>query len=156
MLYRMKNMAEATNNGARLGRRIRGRAKAAIALSVAVAGLSLLGSPATQSAYGQWVGDVNSDWNNAANWNGDAFPTGNATINNTAGPGVFPVISANSAFTPVDIFVGTGGNTARVDHTAGTAGTGSGNWFFLGITGANATYNLADTSGTGGTYTGFA
>lgn len=121
-------------------------------------GLSFVGAASQQAfADAAWVGDTSSDWNTAANWSTDpANPTGNFTINNSAGPGVFPVISANSAFTPVDIFVGTGGATGRLDQTAGTAGTGNGNWLFVGIQGANGTFNLANTAGTGGTYTGFA
>jgi hypothetical protein len=104
-----------------------------IGLALAVAGV------ATQSAYGQdrqWVGDTSSDWNTATNWSDDIFPAapGDAIINNTAGPGVFPVITADGAFTPRDIRVGTAGvgTTGRIDHRSGTIGTGDGNWFFLG------------------------
>src|SRR5687768_16386249 len=66
-----------------------------------------------------WVGGTAGDeqnWNNAANWGG-AFPVGNAQIN--IGTGNFPIINADSAFTPVDFFVGTAGNTGRLDHRAG-------------------------------------
>jgi autotransporter-associated beta strand protein len=111
-------------------------------------GLSLAGV-ATQQAHADatWVGDSGQNWNTAASWSSDpANPTGNFTIN-TAAVGVFPIISANSTFTPVDIFVGRGaGTTGRVDQTAGTAGTGNGNWIFIGQDGGNGTFNLADTS----------
>ncbi len=103
-----------------------------------------------------WVGDVSNDWNNAANWDSDPVaPSGDYIINNTAGPGVFPVINATPTFVPVDVRVGTGGANGRIDQIAGTVGTGNGNWFFLGYQGGSATYNLADTAAVGGTYTGF-
>jgi autotransporter-associated beta strand protein/T5SS/PEP-CTERM-associated repeat protein len=99
-----------------------------------------------------WVGGTSQDWNDSANWGG-AFPTGNVIVNTATGN--YPIISANSSFTPVDVFVGSAG-TGRLDQTAGTAGTGSGNWFFVGAsTGGNGTYNLADTSTSGGSLTGF-
>ena len=113
--------------------------------------ISMLCLLASGTARGGWIGGSNSDWNTAANWSGGSFPAGDAIIDNTAGPGVFPVISANSAFTPVDVRIGTTGGTGRVDQTAGTAGTGNGNWMFLGYVGSNATYNLANTAGSGGT-----
>jgi len=103
-----------------------------------------------------WVGGTSGDeqnWNNAANWGG-AFPTGNAQIN--IGTGNFPIISGDSAFTPIDIFVGTAGNTGRLDHRAGVAATGNNNWMFVGQGNlGNGTYNLADTSASGGSLTGF-
>jgi autotransporter-associated beta strand protein len=123
-----------------------------ILLGLSVAGMGI------RSASAAWVGDVDSDWNNASNWSGDTFPVTptDAIVDNTAGPGVFPVITGNAAFTPRDIRVGTTGAIGRVDHRAGTMGTGDGNWFFLGYVGSNATYNLADTAGVGGSTTGFA
>jgi len=103
-----------------------------------------------------WIGGAAGDtqnWNNATNWGG-AFPTGNAQIN--IGTGNFPIISADSAFTPIDIFVGTAGNTGRLDHRAGVAATGNNNWMFVGQGNlGNGTYNLADTSASGGSLTGF-
>lgn len=106
-----------------------------------------------------WVGDTSNAWNDNLNWSGDAGTGGsNAIINiNTTTP-PFPVISADIVATPVDIFVGNAASTSgRVDHTAGTAGTGNGNWMFVGTSNATATgvYNLADTAGSGGTLTGF-
>ena len=98
-----------------------------------------------------WIGGTagaEQDWNNAGNWGG-AFPVGNTTVN--IGTGNFPVITADPLFTPVDLFVGSAGATGRVDHRAGTAATGNGNWAFVGQ-GAlgNGTYNLADTTVTSG------
>lgn len=74
----------------------------------------------TALAAGTWTGGTDSAWNNAANWNTNpALPTGDLTINNTAGPGVYPLIDASSLFTPEDIHIGNT-TTGRLDHTAGT------------------------------------
>ena len=102
-----------------------------------------------------WVGSTSQDWGTIANWDSSpAAPTGDYFVN-TAAAGVYPVVSATPSFTPVDIRIGAGSN-GRVDHTAGTLSTGAaGNWFFLGYLGATATYNLANTATSGGTYTGY-
>lgn len=129
-----------------------------LSLGISVASISQQASAVSST----WdAGAGTQDWNTAANWSGDTFPTGNwpdgiATIN--TGTGLFPIISANPAFTPSDILVADGGtNTGRLDHTAGTAATGNGNWMVVGRGGSSAgTYNLANTAGTGGTLTGFA
>ncbi|HLP78759.1 MAG TPA: hypothetical protein VK327_17790, partial [Candidatus Paceibacterota bacterium] len=109
-----------------------------------LAGLPLVG-------FGQstWVGGVSQDWNNAANWSSSpANPTGNFFINTNA-TGVYPVLGANSAFSPVDINIGTATNSGRLDQTAGTLATGSGNWMFVGRNGTGA-YNLTGGSLTAG------
>ncbi|MEK7951414.1 beta strand repeat-containing protein [Luteolibacter soli] len=121
-------------------------------------GLSMVGL-ATQQAHADatWVGDSGQNWNTAASWSSDpANPTGNYFIN-TVTAGVFPIISANSAFTPVDLFIGNGaGASGRLDHTAGTAASGNGNWTFVGSNGGTSgTFNIANTAATGGTLTGF-
>jgi hypothetical protein len=111
-----------------------------------------------------WVGTT-TDWNTPANWSLGRVPTNangaatgdtfdDAVINSTT---LFPVINASLAATPRDIITGNGaGNSGRVDQTAGTAATGGGNWFYVGRDAGSGTYNLADTSGTGGTLTHFA
>ncbi|HSV12650.1 MAG TPA: autotransporter-associated beta strand repeat-containing protein, partial [Tepidisphaeraceae bacterium] len=103
-------------------------------------------------------GAADHNWNNAVNWTNDATPAGgNATIN-SVDPASYPIISANSAFTPVDMFVGTGaGNAGRLDQTAGTASTGNGNWMFVGVNGSSSGsfFNVANTAATGGTTTTF-
>lgn len=102
-----------------------------------------------------WVGDTSSDWNDNLNWSGDAGTGGSNAVINTATPAA--VISANIPATPVDIIVGNAGLTGRLDHTAGTAQTGNGNWMLVGVANVNSngTYNLADVSTSGGTFTGF-
>jgi fibronectin-binding autotransporter adhesin len=110
-----------------------------------------------------WVGTT-PDWNTPTNWslgrvptNANGAPTGDtfddAVINSTT---LFPIITADLAATPRDIITGQGaGNAGRVDQTAGTATTGNGNWFYVGRDAGTGTYNLADTSTTGGTLTHF-
>lgn len=110
-------------------------------MAVAVAALI---TAAASTAHAQtWVGDTSQDYNDATNWEGDAFPAGiNASINvDTAG--AFPILDATPTFTPVDIFVGSGnGNAGRLDQTSGTLSTGAGNWMFVGQEGGTGTYNL--------------
>lgn len=100
-----------------------------------------------------WIGGTagfEQDWNKDTNW-GTAFPlpTENAIIN--VATGNFAIITADSAFTPVDIIVGTAGNSGRLDQRAGTVATGNNNWLFVGQgNNGNGTYNLADTAVTTG------
>ncbi len=128
-----------------------------------LAGTAVLGSTAL-AVDNLWTGAVDKDWNKPGNWSlnrvpaqPNGQPTGDTfddaiirTLNN------FPLITTNLVAVPRDIVVGGGsGNTGRVDHTAGTAANGGGNWSFIGRNGGTGTYNLADTSASGGIYTGF-
>lgn len=112
-----------------------------------------------------WVGTT-TDWNDPANWslgrvpvnpNGGVAPNDfdDAVINTSAlNPAV---ISANIAATPRDILVGiSAGANGRLDHTAGTAATGGGNWMNVGAGTGTGLYNLANTSAAAGGVTGFA
>lgn len=105
-----------------------------------------------------WDGSTDNNWNTADNWDANRVPvkTGfsdNAIINTLTN---FPVITAGLAEIPNEIKVGTGGgNTGRVDHSAGSAVVGNGGWSAIGEFGGSGTYNLADTSASGGTLTGF-
>ena len=112
--------------------------------------LALFGLPSAVFADATWIGGTSQNWNTGANWSANP-PTGSFFINTNAA-GVYPIISANSAFTPVDIIIGDGvvggaSNTGRVDQTTGSLATGSGNWLMVGRNGMG-TYNL-----TGGTLT---
>lgn len=101
-----------------------------------------------------WVGSTSTDWNVDANWSGGAGTGGSQANINVASP--VATISANIVATPVDIVVGDGsGISGRLDHVAGTAQTGPGNWMKVGRAGGTGVYNLANTAGTGGTFTGF-
>jgi autotransporter-associated beta strand protein/T5SS/PEP-CTERM-associated repeat protein len=129
-----------------------------------LAGTTVLGSSAL-AVDNFWTGSVDSDWNNAGNWSlgrvpniTNGQPTGDpfddATIQTLTN---FPILTVSPVVHPRDIKVGNAAATSgRVDQRAGTARTGSGNWMFVGVAGGNGTYNLADTSGTGGAATGFA
>lgn len=111
-------------------------------LALVLAGLPLLGH-----AQSTWVGGASQDWNTGANWSVNP-PTGNFTIN-TSATGVYPIVSANSAFSPVDIILGNGASiTARLDQTSGSLATGSGNWAIIGLNGGAGTFNVL-----GGTFT---
>ena len=130
-----------------------------LAALVAFSGSAALLAPV---AYAQatWTGTADQDWNNAANWStSPSNPTGAFTLN--LGTGNYPILSANSAFSPNNVLLGDGASqTGRFDHRAGSltqAVVGAnGNWFEVGVNGGVGTYNLADTSGIGGTLTGFA
>ena len=130
----------------RVTRSSKSRAAARLALGLA---MGMVVAELSPVAKGQatWVGDTSQDWNDATNWSTDpANPTGNFTINTEVGN--YPVLSANSAFTPVDLILGDGaGQSGRLDHTSGTlslADTGSnGNWMFVGRGGGNGIYNIS-------------
>lgn len=116
--------------------------------------LGLAALPFASHAQSTWIGGTDPDWNTAANWSA-GVPSGVNAIVNTNAPNIATITNTISA-TPVDVFVGDGaGQIARVDHRAGDAFTGNGNWMFVGQNGATGTYNLADTATTGGVLTGF-
>ncbi len=129
-----------------------------------IAGTTVLGSSAL-AVENFWTGAVNTDWNTAGNWSlgrvpniTNGQPTGDtfddAVVNTLTN---FPILTASISPHPRDIKVGNAGaTTGRVDHRAGIARTGAGNWMFVGVAGGNGTWNLADTAGTGGASTGFA
>jgi hypothetical protein len=110
-----------------------------------------------------WTGATDTNWNTPTNWslgrvptNANGAPTGDtfddAVVNSTT---VVPLISADLAATPRDIVVGSGaGTNGQVNHTAGTAATGNGNWMFVGRDGGTGKYNLGNAATTGGTLTG--
>jgi fibronectin-binding autotransporter adhesin len=115
-------------------------------------------SPAMLQA-ADWNGSQSSNWNDPLNWNGDAVPAGQPAAIQSA-TGNIATISENSTFAPSEVVIGGWWATGRLDHTAGTLNTQNvgwpPGWVLVGF-GAqgNATYNLADTSSTGGQFTGF-
>jgi autotransporter-associated beta strand protein len=119
-----------------------------------------LASVVSAFADATWTGANSSNMADAGNWIGGLPGPGNGSmiINNISSN--IPILQGDLSL-GWDLSIGTGANTTgRLDHRSGTLQTGPGNWVIMGFnngTGpANATYNLADTSGTGGTYTGFA
>src|SRR5688500_5767726 len=77
----------------------------ALGLAADLASAAVCSVAPSAMAQSTWVGDTSTDWNNAANWSSDpAAPTGNFFIEtNTAN---IATINANSAYIPVDVFVG--------------------------------------------------
>lgn len=133
--------------------------RSALVPCVAVVCLGALAA-STHAADNVWTGTGTTDWNTAGNWGFGRVPVrdgfGDAAAINT-NTGAIATISADIAATPADFLVGTGGGSnGRLDHTAGNAATGGGNWMKIGHNGGAGVYNLADTTGTGGTLTGFA
>ena len=125
---------------------------ARLGISLATTALAAISLSAASAQDNSWTGGISTDWNTAANWSSNAVPTGqNAVVNNTSGN--IATITADLAATPNDIRVTGGG---RIDHLAGTAGTGGGSWMFVGLDSTLSTYNLADTSVAGGGITGYA
>src|SRR3569833_2888369 len=95
-----------TGNGTEQKLVLRRRMASAAVVLAAVAGISPLAK-----ADATWTGAVNQDWNNVANWNPN--PPGSQNYIIELGCGNFPVISANSALTPVDMFFGRSGSASR-------------------------------------------
>ena len=125
--------------------------RARLGTSLVTTALAAISLSAASAQDNSWTGGISTDWNTAANWSSNAVPTGqNAVVNNTSGN--IATITADLAATPNDIIVTGGG---RIDHLAGTAGTGGGSWMFVGQNSTLSTYNLADTSVAGGGITGY-
>jgi autotransporter-associated beta strand protein len=123
-----------------------------------IASLVALSTLTSTSLAAAWQGNVSADVNDIANW--DVNPSGQniyfGILGNNGGPAPFrATLSANLAYPVVDIQVARTGGPAILNHTAGFASTGAGNWLDVGTDGGTGTYNLADTAGTGGTLTGF-
>jgi len=140
------------------------QSKRVLGCAVAAAA-ALVISPGAFAVDNVWTGATSNAWNDPTNWSLGRVPTNNngnttgdtfddAVINSTT---VVPLINTDLAATPRDIITGQGaGNVGQVNHVAGTATTGNGNWFYVGRDAGTGTYNLADTNGTGGTLTHFA
>lgn len=117
-------------------------------------------TPDLHAADNIWSNAGTTDWNTATNWSLGRVPvkvgfSDEAVINSNTGS--IATISADLSVIPAGIIVGHGGSTnGRLDHTAGTAATGGGNWMKIGHNGGTGVYNLANTAGTGGPLTGFA
>lgn len=78
---------------------------------------------ATAVSAQNWTGNVNSDWNNAANWTGWPLNGDDILIDpvNYTGVAASPVISANSVFTPDGMIVQNGA-TLTIQASLTTAG----------------------------------
>lgn len=106
-----------------------------------------------------WDGSENTDWSEPLNWSGDAVPDDTGWASIWTGPANFPVISANVAGSPRAVNIGSW-DTSRLDHTAGSfalaaGGSWEGGALLVGGGGNTGIYNIADTAGTGGAFTGY-
>ncbi len=112
--------------------------------------LSLAALPSISSA-SLWTGGASDhNWNNLANW--DSNPSGGAGSVNTLT--AYPIITANNTVIPNDIDMADApGTTGRIDLRAGTLNYIY--WSKVGDWNGNGTLNIADTSTSGGTFTGF-
>ena len=144
-----------TSRGSRIG-------SIAIDLKALVAIVPLLGllwqPNEARATVSTWTGSVSTDWNTAGNWNNGfpngSYPDGVAYILSSTGN--IATVTASSVFTPSDIHVGdTAGDSGRLDVVAGAVSTGNGNWMFVGYNSSNGTLNLANTTGVGGTFSGY-
>jgi autotransporter-associated beta strand protein len=108
------------------------------------------GLSAASAADNVWTGTTSSDWNEPLNWAAGGVPDtsfGDNAVVSTTTPNI-ATITADILSTPNDIIVRNG---SRIDHLAGTAGTGGGSWMWV----ENGVYNLANTASAGG-ISGFA
>lgn len=129
------------------------------ALAPAFAALCIGAVMPLQAANNVWTNSGTSDWNTGMNWSLGRVPEkttfGDEVIINT-NTGSIATISADLAVTPSGIIIGDGSATnGRLDQTAGNAATGGGNWMKIGHNGGTGVYNLANTSASGGTFTGY-
>lgn len=92
-----------------------------------------------------WTGNAGTDASNPANWSNGLPSTSNGTttINNTGvnAPAITSDLSGG-----FDVFVGSGGSTSVVNHSAGTVSTGNGNWMFIGESGGSGTYHMTGSA----------
>ena len=110
-----------------------------------------LGLATSYSADNLWTGTTSSDWNEPLNWAAGGVPDtsfGDNAVVSTTTPRI-ATITADISSTPNDINVTGGG---RIDHRAGTAGTGGGSYMWV----ENGVYNLANTATLGLGISGFA
>jgi hypothetical protein len=149
-LEKMK-VGETQASGPRRGRRTLIKRRRALGAAVA---LAIAASPVAAFATDNvWTGAVDNNYNNPGNWslgrvpvkpNGEAPPADgydDAILNTSTGN--VPTITQDFAASPRDIVVGVGpGANGVVNHSAGTATTGDGNWLFIGRNGGTGTYNL--------------
>jgi hypothetical protein len=116
----------------------------------------------THAAENFWTGAANNDWNNPGNWSLGRLPIDgdNAHIDISGGATAPFRATIFTDIAPVsDIRISRGvinpTNPGILNHIAGSAATGAGNWIDVGTNGGSGTYNLADVNATGGTLTGF-
>ena len=136
--------------------------KKLLTLTSAIVAVLFVGGIVNASA-ANWQGTHSLSWNDPLNWDGSSVP-------DAVGAGISMVGNGSTTFTatitndvagrPAEIVIGGWGSTGRVDHRAGTLSTQNPGWppgwVLIGYgADGHATYNLADTTTTGGTFTGY-
>ena len=104
------------------------------------------------SADSFWSGAAaDNNWDNLANW--DVDPSGGFAYINTLTN--YPIITVNNTIVPNDMKIAAspGPLDGRMDIVSGTFSINY--WGFVGDWDSNAVLNIADTSTTGGTFTGY-
>ena len=120
-----------------------------VTLSCGFVVAGLVSQPAHASL---WTGAAaDNNWDNLSNW--DSNPSGGIGQVDTLT--AYPIITGANTIVPNDLKIAAANpsSTGRVDIRSGTFTINY--WGFVGDYGGNATLNLADTSTSGGTYTGF-
>ena len=120
-----------------------------LAVAVLVAG-AVCASMAHADSF--WSGAAaDNNWDNLANWDSD--PSGGFAYVNTLTN--YPIITVDNTLVPNDMKIAAspGPLDGRVDVVSGTLSINY--WGFVGDWDSSATFNIADTSATGGTFTGF-
>ena len=115
----------------------------------ALAVVVLAAQPARASL---WTGAANdNNWDNLSNW--DSNPSGGVGEVDTLT--AYPILTGANTIVPNDLKIAAANpsSTGRVDIRSGTFTINY--WGFVGDWGGNATLNLADTTTSGGIYTGF-
>jgi len=116
-----------------------------VGISVAVVVVLVGAAAPLRAGEVTWTGAANQDWANPANWS--APPVRNSAVINLV-DGNFPVIATSPPFVPVDIIVGKGGGTGRLDQTDGLLLTGERAWMLVGSgANSNGTFNLTGDGG---------
>ena len=120
-----------------------------VTLSCGFVVAGLVSQPAHASL---WTGAAaDNNWDNLSNW--DSNPSGGIGQVDTLT--AYPIITGANTIVPNDLKIAAAdpSSTGRVDIRSGSFKINY--WGFVGDWGGNATLNLADTSTSGGTYTGF-
>ncbi len=127
-------------------------------LSLLTAFSCLLAVPAMAQNNWDWTATTPTDWNDASAWAVNAGAPDNDRFVNNGGTAV--ISPGGSSIAPIrDIKIGAGRDGAGAPRS-GTVNNAAGvhaanGWAFIGLDGGNGNYNLADTTTTGGQYTGF-
>ena len=112
----------------------------------AAAALLLPSLSIAQATFDGGPGGTGTDWETAANWDGDALPGGTQPDGNANIGGGFTVdLATDQSIGELDLVGDQSSGTATVNHTAGTL-THAGNWLKVGGAGNDGTYNLSGTA----------